>query len=473
MAGRDGFLQSLRPAVDLFLEHAKKGGAIRIVTHNDADGLSSGGIMGVAAYRAGACFRVSSEKKLDERLVEAVRDENPALVVFTDFGSGYLDIIAGGLTQPVIVLDHHMCKDVEAPNVVHVNPMLHGIDGARDIAASGISYLFAKAMNPKNVDLSSLALVGALGDQQDKGERRSLAGLNTMIEEDAVGAGLLEKHVSLIFYGYETRPVARAIAYTTTPYIPGLTGNEGNCVAFLKQIGIPLERDGRSRALADLSEDEKRTLFSALSSHMVSTGCDPKSVHQLIGAVYTFRLEDPGTALRSGREYASLLNACGRMGRAGVGLSICLGDRGEAMAEAQQTLDEYRRRIGSALDLVQTVGMVQELDHVYVIRAGDRIDDTVVGVVSGILLGQGLLKGSKPILATALSDDGQVKVSARGTEELASRGLHMGRVMQAAAEALGGGGGGHDVAAGAYIPVDKEEEFIAKVNGLVAEQHPE
>ncbi|OGD54131.1 hypothetical protein A3K81_01635 [Candidatus Bathyarchaeota archaeon RBG_13_60_20] len=472
MDQRDAFLQSFKPAVDLFLEHAKKGSSIRVVTHNDADGLSSGGIMGVAAYRADACFKVSSEKKLDERLVNALREENPALVVFTDFGSGYLNIIAETLRQPVIVLDHHICKDAEAPNVVHVNPMLHGIDGARDIAASGISYLFAKATDPRNVDLSCLALVGALGDQQDKGDRKSLAGLNTVIEEDAVKAGLLEKHVGLIFYGYETRPVPKAIAYTTTPYIPGLSGNEGNCVAFLKQIGIELGKE-RPRALADLSEDEKRTLFSALSSHMVSTGCDPSSVHQLIGTIYTFRLEDPGTALRSGREYASLLNACGRMGRAGVGLSICLGDRGEAMVEAQLTLDEYRRRIGSALDLVQTEGMVQELDHIYVIRAGDQIDDTVIGVVSGILLGQGILKNTKPIVATALSDDGQVKVSARGTEELVARGLHMGRVMQAAAEALGGGGGGHDVAAGAYIPVDKEEEFIAKVNGLVPEQHAE
>jgi len=472
MDQRDAFLQSFKPAVDLFIEHAEKGSSIRIVTHNDADGLSSGGIMGVAAYRADACFKVSSEKKLDERLVNALREENPALVVFTDFGSGYLDIITESLRQPVIVLDHHICKDAEAPNVVHVNPLLHGIDGARDIAASGISYLFAKATDPRNVDLSCLALVGALGDQQDKGDRKSLVGLNTVIEEDAAKAGLLEKHVGLIFYGYETRPVPKAIAYTTTPYIPGLSGNEGNCVAFLKQIGIELGKE-RPRALADLSEDEKRTLFSALSSHMVSTGCDPSSVHQLIGTIYTFRLEDPGTALRSGREYASLLNACGRMGRAGVGLSICLGDRGDAMAEAQQTLDEYRRRIGSALDLVQTAGMVQELDRIYVIRAGDKIDDTVIGVVSGILLGQGILKGAKPIIATALSEDGQVKVSARGTEELVAMGLHMGRVMQAAAEELGGGGGGHDVAAGAYIPVDKEEEFIAKVNGLVPEQHPE
>ena len=68
-----------------------------------------------------------------------------------------------------------------------------------------------------------------------------------------------------------------------------------------------------------------------------------------------------------------------------------------------------------------------------------------------------------------MSEDDQVKVSARGTEELASRGLHMGVVMQKAAEAVGGGGGGHDVAAGAYVPIDKEEEFIAKVNSLVPE----
>jgi RecJ-like exonuclease len=242
-------------------------------------------------------------------------------------------------------------------------------------------------------------------------------------------------------------------------------------VAFLRQIGIELNDGGQPRALANLTEDEKRTIFSSLSNHMVSTGCDPKSVHELIGTIYTFRLEDKGTALRSGREYASLLNACGRMGKPGAGISICLGDRGEAITEAQMVLDEYRRRIGAGLDLMQVNGMVEELEGIYVIRAGDKIDDTVIGVVSGILLGQGLLKATKPIMATALSEDDQVKVSARGTEELATAGLHMGKVMQEAAEALGGGGGGHDVAAGAYISVDKEEAFIAKVNSLVLERY--
>jgi single-stranded-DNA-specific exonuclease len=469
MSGEDAFISSFKPAVELFLKHVEMGSRIRIVTHNDADGLASGGILSVVAHRKGAAFRTSSEKKLDEKLVQSLAEENPSLIVFSDFGSGYTELIAENLSQDVIILDHHLPAEHEAGNIVHVNPMLHGIDGAREIAASGICYLFAKEVDDGNRDLSCLGLVGALGDQQDKGERKTLTGLNTLIEEDAVKNGFLDKHVGLIFYGYETRPLAKAIAYTTTPYIPGLSGDESACVAFLREIGIPINEGDRLRALADLTDEEKRTLFSALSSHMVSGGCDAGAVHQLIGTIYTFRLEEPSTSLRSGREYGSLLNACGRMGRPGVGLSICLGDRGEAMAEAQETLDLYRRKIGSSLDLVRENDMVEERDHIYVIRAGDSIDDTVIGVVSGILLSQGILKEMKPIISTAVSEDDQVKVSARGTEELALCGLHMGVVMQKAAGAVGGGGGGHDVAAGAYVPIDKEEEFIAKVNSLVPE----
>ncbi len=469
MSSEDAFISSLKPAVELFIKHVEMGSRIRIVTHNDADGLASGGILSVVAHRKGAAFRTSSEKKLDEKLVRSLAEENPSLIVFSDFGSGYTDLIAENLSQDVIILDHHLPAGHEADNLVHVNPMLHGIDGAREIAASGICYLFAREVDEGNRDLSCLGLVGALGDQQDKGERKTLTGLNTLIEEDAVKDGFLEKHVGLIFYGYETRPLAKAIAYTTTPYIPGLSGEEGACLAFLREVGIPANEGDRLRSLADLTDEEKRTLFSALSSHMVSMGCDAGAVHQLIGTIYTFRLEEPSTSLRSGREHGSLLNACGRMEKPGVGLSICLGDRGEAMAEAQEILDLYRRKIGSSLGLVRENDMVEERDHIYVIRAGDTIDDTVIGVVSGILLNQGILKKKKPIISTAASEDDQMKVSARSTEELALRGLHMGLVMQKAAEAMGGGGGGHDVAAGAYVPIDKEEEFIARVNSLVPE----
>jgi RecJ-like exonuclease len=155
------------------------------------------------------------------------------------------------------------------------------------------------------------------------------------------------------------------------------------------------------------------------------------------------------------------------MEKQGVGLSVAMGDREEAMIEAQETLELYRRTIGEALDWVQMNDKVEELEHIYVIKAEDKINDTVIGVVSGILLGQGILKAMKPIIATAVSEDDQLKVSARGVEELVEQGLHMGLIMQTAAEEVEGGGGGHDIAAGAYIPKGREKEFLDAVNRLV------
>lgn len=42
--------------------------------------------------------------------------------------------------------------------------------------------------------------------------------------------------------------------------------------------------------------------------------------------------------------------------------------------------------------------------------------------------------------------------------------------MRDAAEAVGGGGGGHDVAAGATIPTGREIAFVERVDELVADQ---
>ena len=465
------FLSSFKPAADLFNSHASEGAVIRILTHNDADGVASGGILSNTAKKAGTPFKTTVEKRLDEQILSSVAEEKPSLVVLTDFGSSYLDIVGKALPDlDVIILDHHLPMGTQPCRVVQVNPHLHGIDGSRDIAASGISYLFAKELDPTNIELSPLGLVGALGDQQDKGEKKSLKGVNTLIEEEATAAGLLSKDIDLIFYGRETRPIARAIANTTTPFIPELSGREDSCVAFLNHIGIPLKTGDRMRSLSDLDEDEKRRLFSALSSHMVAQGCDTKTVHNLIGTVYTFKKEEASTPLRDGREYSSLLNACARMRRPSLGIGICLGDRGEAMKEAEQTVDEYRRRIGSYLDWVRGGDRIMEMDSIYVLSAGKDIDENIVGVVSSILLGQGILKSTKPIVSAANSDDGTVKISSRIAEGTAYMGIHLGKIMQEAAGSVNGAGGGHDNAAGAFIPQGAENEFMRRVDELVAKK---
>ena len=76
---------------------------------------------------------------------------------------------------------------------------------------------------------------------------------------------------------------------------------------------------------------------------------------------------------------------------------------------------------------------------------------------------------SRPLFAFAHSDEG-VKVSARATKTLVSRGLDLSVVMRKAAETMGGAGGGHNIAAGATIPYNREEEFLELAQNIIMDQ---
>jgi RecJ-like exonuclease len=84
-----------------------------------------------------------------------------------------------------------------------------------------VAYFAAKAVNSENLDLAPIALVGALGDMQDRHEQRSLQSLNEIIVNDAVAAGLVKVEKDLMFFGRETRPLYKMIVTTTNPFIPG------------------------------------------------------------------------------------------------------------------------------------------------------------------------------------------------------------------------------------------------------------
>ena len=471
MSPEERFLASIEEAVKLYRKHVERGDPVRIVSHSDADGIAAGGILSLTAFRSGVPFKTTCEVRLDDEILKGISEEGFPLVIFSDIGSSYLDMVGRHLSSSdVIILDHHPPIEVEEGGVVHINPVLHGLDGSRGISGAGVAYLFSKGIDEENIALSHLGLVGALADQQDKGEGKSLIGLNRMIEEEARRAGLLETRVDIMLYGYETRPLHRALAYTMNPYIPGLSGMEDRCLAFLKELGIELKREGRWRALRDLSEEEKRGLFSALSQHMIHEQCSVEAIHELIGVIYTFKKEEAWTPMRDGREYASLLNACARMERPSLGIAICLGDRGSAVEEAEATLNEYRRKIAEYLDLVRERASIVEMENIYALRAQGEIDDRIIGVVASILISTGILKKKMPIVAIAKADGGLVKASGRITEEMALEGMNLGRVMMEAAERFNGRGGGHDIAAGAFIQEIYEEEFIKLVNQLVGEQ---
>jgi len=468
----DTFLASASNAAEIILKSVGEDEAIQVVSHLDADGLSAAGIIGKSLLRLEGTFRLQIERWIDENLVNEIAAERHPLTIFTDLGSGYLDLLNKKLSSNrVLILDHHQPIGEASSTFTQVNPHVHGIDGSRDLSGAGVTYFVAKAIDKKNIDLAPIAVVGALGDLQDKYEQRKLGGVNEIIVEDAVTGGYLKLETDLLFFGRETRPIHQALAYITNPFIPGISGEEDKSLAFLASLGIKPKNKDKWRALRDLSEEEKKKLFSALADYLASKKFPSEVALSLIGNVYTLTHEEPWTPLRDAREFTVLLNATGRLDKAGLGVAICMGDRGTALEQANEVLREYRRTITKYLSwLTEKPDRIEELDNVYVVRGEGFIEDRVIGALSSIL-STSLPNREKPIIAySKVSGEDMAKISARTLVLLTNRGLDLGDILRVAAEKYSGRGGGHNIAAGAHVPIKNVESFIKLVDKLVKKQ---
>ncbi|HJX23693.1 MAG TPA: DHH family phosphoesterase [Candidatus Bathyarchaeia archaeon] len=456
-------------ASKIIREFSQKDGNIRIIGHFDADGLSGAGLMGKALLRQGANFSIRIAKQLDEKVINNIAKEKAALYIMVDFGSGYLEAINKSFESQCVVLDHHQIQGEPSANVIQVNPHSYGLDGATDLSGSGVSYLVAKAVDERNADLSQIAIVGALADMQDRNKGRELLGLNKRIVKDGVDGGYIKEETDLLFYGRETRQIAKAIASTFNPFIPGLSGEEDECLRFLiKDAEIELKEGDRWRTVSDLRKDEKQEIMEHLVTHLDSLGVDKDAASGLIGKVYTLNKEDHSSPLRDAREFGSLLNACGRMDRAGLGIAICMGDRASAFSEAQQVLIQYRKALSEGLKWLNEVpDRVEECPSFILIKGEDVIDEKIIGAISTILTTSRTYGQERPIIAITRTKENTVKVSARGNEFLISRGLNLGEIMQKASEMVSGSGGGHNIAAGAQIPLGKEDAFLMLVKEMI------
>lgn len=468
----DAFLASAKQAAQVIRTVAANDGFIHVFSHLDADGISAAGIIGKALSRLGARFRIRITQWVDEKIIREIVADKPDLVIMADFGSGYLDLLNEKVpTFKVVILDHHQVTGTtQNPNFVQVNPHLHGIDGATDISGSGVAYFATRELNSSNVDLSPIALVGALGDMQDRYDQRKLGGLNALIVEDALNAKLLIVEKDLMFFGRETRPIHRTLANTTNPFLPGISGEEDKSIAFLSNLNIPLKDGDKFRALSDLSEDERKRLCNALAEHLLSKGMH-YGVTSLIGNIYVLSTESPRTALRDAREFAVVLNSTGRMDRPSLGIAVCMGDRATALEEANKVLEDYRKSINKYLFWVMDKPeRLQELGNIYVVNGEDFVNEKIIGTISSILVSS-LPNIEKPLIAYAqVAEEGVAKFSSRTTDMTVHKGVNLGEVMRIASEKYEGKGGGHNVAAGAQVALDKVEAFVKLANDLIGKQ---
>jgi single-stranded-DNA-specific exonuclease len=443
----------------------KKGKRILIVTHIDADGLCSGSIIFASLMRRGANVTLRSVPDLDPKTIAALEGSRYDFYIFSDLASTLIGELESALDGRFLTIDHHQIPAEDAGKTQVVNAWNFGYDGGREACSSSMAYFFATTMDPSNIDLSPLAIVGALADRQDRGQGRSLTGLNEAAVQEAQAAGLLMASRDLMFTGRETRPIHESIALTSTPFLRGFTGSKDAVLAALHQSGLALKDGGTWRTISSLAPDEKMKLTEVLASAVGPSEGATEALTSLLGEVYTFEFEDTFTPLRDAREFGTLLNACGRMGAAGIGISVCLGDRSDALKEAMKTLSEYRTGINKALEgLASEPSRIEPHGSFVLVHGEGLVDEKLLGPVISILTSSPEFK-DKVVVGSASSRDSDLKISSRVGDNY-QRSVNLGLIMQEAAEAVDGVGGGHNMAAGAKIPSSRAVDF----SNVVAEK---
>lgn len=437
----------------------KKHSSAFVVSHIDADGLTSAAIIGKALERIGIDYDIRFVKQLDNTALAGIADNNAELVIFTDLGSGMLDAIKK-LKLNAVISDHHQPQGVHE---YHLNPHLFGLHGATEVSGSGVTYLIATSLG-NNSDLADLAIVGAVGDLQHM-KNGQLIGINRQILEDGAKTGVLHYEKDLLLFGKQTRPIFKLLQYSSDPYLPGISGSEDASIEFLKKIGIR-QHGEKWRRWIDLEPVEKQQVVSALFQFCLSSGMPATSVQRLIGEVYTLLREREGTEVRDASEYSTLLNATARYDHADIGLAVCMGDRGKSYDEASTLLNEHRKNLVEGINLVREQGTIR-MGHLQYFDSGNKIRETIVGIVAGMCTS--FVRHDVPIIAFADSDGG-VKVSSRGNYDLIRKGLNLGNAISEAARSVGGTGGGHDIAAGAFIPGEAKSEFLKILDSKIGSQ---
>ena len=461
-------LKAFCDKIEYMVENEKE---ISIISHLDADGIASGSILSSALARLGAKCAIRTVSDMTLNVLEQMRYENHDFYVITDLGGGMANEFKQALDNRWAIIDHHQIPEHEISiddNNQILNAWKYGIDGGKEISAGGMAYMVATTLDRKNKNLSPIAIVSALADRQDQGDKKSLLGLNSEIVKTAQSLRLISMDLDLLLTGRETRPIHEALAFTAFPYIEGLTWSTESCYALIKNAGIKMSKNGRWRVLSEISQDEKNIILNAIAEYVVNSSKNKEVniIDNLIGYTYTLMHEDQRSLLRDAREFSTMLSACGRIRKSGVGIGICMGDRNDLLNEGEKIVTKYITTLRNYITSIfaEKWRMIDNGKSVFINGEGLLTED-MLGAISSLLSGSPTL-GGRLVFVRTLTNDGFYKFSCRKSLGSTSK-SDLGLIMRYCSESVGGSGGGHSLAAGCKIPLAKLEEFLSAVRNAI------
>ncbi len=183
----ESFLNKLAQAKETIVQSGLKDALI--LHHDEADGLCSAALTKLAIEKLGIETRLICLDKLYPEVVKDVEGGSRRLVVFSDLGSGHVQLLESENRSRniLVILDHHDTSESRDPLVHNLNPELNGYSGEKDASSSTVAYLFAKTVDPALVTFAPLAIIGST---EIPGEAQ---GFNKIPIQDAEKTGAVKR----------------------------------------------------------------------------------------------------------------------------------------------------------------------------------------------------------------------------------------------------------------------------------------
>ncbi len=421
---------------------------LRVISHLDCDGLVSASIMINVLKRENKKFVLSIVKQLNEKTLKELSIENYNTFIFTDLGSGYLSLINQFLeNKKIFIFDHHKPENHNNyDNIIHINPHLINDEYFLNLSGSGITYLFSKLLNEQNKDLAHLGVIGTIGDIQ------SFVNINKEILNDAISQGKVLVQYGLKMFGSQTKPLNKILQYSTDPYIPGVTGDEQGTFEFLAETGINFVEEGKVKRIVDLNDDDLKKLTTSIILRRLGTEKNPEDI---FGDVYILK-DEFEDGLKDAREFSTLLNCCGRLNKPSIGIGVCL-DNFDLKQKANELLKKYKIELINGLNwFYKNKDNFARGDNFVLVNAEDNMRETLIGTILSIVSRSNVYKDETILIGMVYTLDNNIKVSMR------SCGLSKSNLVETLSNIVESNGevGGHKEAAGALIPLEKEQEFV-------------
>ncbi|MFX1426523.1 MAG: DHH family phosphoesterase [Promethearchaeota archaeon] len=450
------FFEDLNNAVDHFVDHSYT--RIMIISHNDADGISSLHIIQNLLYQLKLdydYFIYNRSLSWEDYLkgILSKRQSEKTAFIFTDLGSNLTELIPiiQNRKEHFYILDHHEVEDSiginDIPeNMFFINPTIHGYDGLDHISGATLSYMFAKQIKPSIIKQGWLTIIGIAGDSLKSMDK--LQSFNREIYEELVSEELIEDRKGLTLFGNMHESIKNGIKYSILPYINGLGGESDSKIkSFLTSVQInPVTK------IIDLNEEQINSIQQKLN-------CDCHGHYALI--------PNKLGLLQFAFEHALLLNIlCFK----NISAAISITQMKSVTRYAKNLYSEYIKNLVINLKTISNESPTLETEKAIFLEVKGKIPPSNWSDTASFSVVNELFNPNKILFLGGLEmKSGTIKLSIRCSRKYLEKnnGNGVNITISKIKNELGGVGGGHKLAGGIRLSKPSYNRLKNKIDEYI------